>query len=249
MLAKHKRRREVDSLFAEIDALDQSLADKLLSFTAQARAIAPDLIAAEDRMIARLTSTDIPSKAPKCGSRLPGFSLPDYSGELVDLQTLLAGGPVILNVNRGHWCPYDRLQLRDLARALPVLGLGPVHVVSVVPETTEFSLRLARENGLPFRVLSDRNLGYALTLGLPVWSGDDMIRAFCRYGIDLPLFQGDPGWMQPIPATFVVDQSGYVRARFIGSDIRERMPLEEIEAILSRTWLSTEQSLPSRVRH
>jgi len=249
VIAKEKRRREVELLFAEVDALGQSLADKLLSFTTQARAIAPDLIAAEDRMIARLVLADTPSKAPKCGSRLPGFTLPDCSGELVDLQTLLAGGPVILNINRGHWCPYDRLQLRDLARALPVLGLGPVHVVSVVPETIEFSLHLARENDLPFRVLSDRNLGYALTLGLPVWSGDDMIRAFRRYGIDLPLFQGDPGWMQPIPATFVIDKSGYVRARFIGSDIRERMSLQEIEAVLRHACPSAEQNLPSRARH
>ena len=46
---------------------------------------------------------------------MPDFYLPDQDGHLVSLSSLLREGPFIISFNRGHWCPWCRLELRALA--------------------------------------------------------------------------------------------------------------------------------------
>ena len=49
---------------------------------------------------------------------------------------------------------------------------------------------------------------------------------------DLSNFQGNDGWMLPIPATFVVGRDGVVKARFVDPDFRRRMEIEDLLAAL-----------------
>ena len=49
-----------------------------------------------------------------------------------------------------------------------------------------------------------------------------------KTGRDLPAYQGNEGWILPIPATFVVGQDARVVARFIDPDYRHRMPLDDL---------------------
>ena len=237
---------QLEQCFAEADALDRPLADKLVSYTAHARQIAPELLAAEDRLILRLIAADAARKSPRCGSPLPAFALPDTTGAIVDLASVLSKGPAVIMLNRGHWCPYDRLQLRDLARALPLLGKGHVGAVAIVPETLAFAARLADDNSLSFTVLSDAHLGYALSLGLATWSGNEMIHRLQQLDIDLLRYQGAADWLLAMPATFVVDQTGIIRASCDTPDFRQRMSLAEIEIALRR--LQSADPAPAALR-
>jgi peroxiredoxin len=135
---------------------------------------------------------------------------------------------VVVSFNRGHWCPYCRLELRALAKAYPAIAATGAQVVSIVPETMEYSQRLRRTNGLPFRLLSDIDLGYALSVGLAVWIGEEVKQRYVSAGIDLALYQRNDGWLLPIPATYVVGQDFHVRARFVDPDFRRRLSIEEI---------------------
>ena len=47
-------------------------------------------------------------------------------------------------------------------------------------------------------------------------------------GRDLLDYQGNDGWLLPIPATFVVGQDGRVVARFIDPDYRHRMAVGDL---------------------
>lgn len=47
-------------------------------------------------------------------------------------------------------------------------------------------------------------------------------------GIDLAQFQGNGGWLLPIPATLMVGRDGRVKARFVGPDFRHRLRVEDI---------------------
>ncbi len=82
--------------------------------------------------------------------------------------------------------------------------------------------------GVPFRVLTDLDLAYALSLGLVFWVGEKIKRTYLGFGIDLGEFQGNGGWLLPIPATVVVGRDGRVKARFVDPDFRHRMAIEEI---------------------
>lgn len=223
---------ELARRFAAADALDAPLDRKLADYASRSREVIPEVLEAYDRFVARLEANGTERNVPRAGGELPEFVLPDRDGKLVALSDLLAMGPVVVSINRGHWCPYCRLELRALARVSRQLEAQGARIVSIVPETAAMAARMVESQALPFPVLSDMDLGYALSIGLAVWAGEEMIACYRAYGIDLPRFQGNDGWLLPIPGTFVVDAGRRIRAAFVEVDFRKRMTIEEIEAAL-----------------
>ena len=90
-------------------------------------------------------------------------------------------------------------------------------------------------NELPFPVLSDIDLAYALEVGLAVWIGEEMTALYSARGITLSQFQGNDAWLLPIPATFVVARGGRITARFVDPEFRRRMSIESILTALKET--------------
>lgn len=74
--------------------------------------------------------------------------------------------------------------------------------------------------------------GYALSLNLAIWVGEEMQRILESGGRRVPDYQGNQAWVMPIPATFVVAQNGLITARFIDPDYRKRMTIEQLLAAL-----------------
>jgi peroxiredoxin len=134
----------------------------------------------------------------------------------------------VISFNRGPWCDYCGLELRALARAYPAIVAAGGDVVSIVPETASYAKTLKESRNLPFKVLTDLDLAYALSLGLVFWVGDKIKDAYLKFGIDLEQFQGNGGWLLPIPATLVVGSDRRIRARFVDPDFRHRMGMESI---------------------
>jgi peroxiredoxin len=77
-------------------------------------------------------------------------------------------------------------------------------------------------------VLTELDLAYTLSLGLVFGVGDKIKDAYLKFGIDLEQFQGNGGWLLPIPATLVVGSDGRIRARFVDPDFRHRMGMETV---------------------
>jgi peroxiredoxin len=216
--------------FAEADALDAPLAQKLEAFTRLSRQALPEVHDAYDRLVARIAPNG--ARAPAVGDKLPDGVLADVMGRLVDVPSDFNSGPLVVSFNRGAWCSYCGLQLRALARAYPeISGLG-ADVVAIVPETGQYARALKEVRELPFNVLVDLDLGYALSLGLVFWIGDELKDMYLKLGIDLARFQRNDGWFLPIPATFVLGRDGFILARFLDPEFRRRMPIEEIAAAL-----------------
>jgi hypothetical protein len=66
----------------------------------------------------------------------------------------------------------------------------------------------------PFRMLTDFGNGYAISLNLAIWLGEEMKQYLTGRGRDLAIFHGIDSWIVPIPATFVVvGADGLVKAR------------------------------------
>ena len=47
-------------------------------------------------------------------------------------------------------------------------------------------------------------------------------------GWDIPRYQSTDAWILPIPAVFIVDEKGIIRARHVDPDYRRRMELDDI---------------------
>jgi peroxiredoxin len=214
--------------FTKADSLEGPLDRRLQFYLGESRKLLPDLEATYDQLVARIEANGADILVPAIGERLPAFLMTDSDGHLVDLATLVSKGPLVVSFNRGPWCDYCGLELHALARAYPEIVARGGEVVSIMPETAKFARTLQQSRGLPFRVLTDLDLAYALSLGLVFWVGDKIKQTYRQFGIDLEQFQGHGGWLLPIPATLVIGQDGRVRARFVDPDFRHRMAVEDI---------------------
>ena len=212
-----------------ICAVEAPLAAKLAAYSHALRERNSPFVDAYDRIVARLHAGEAGAAAPKVGEAMPPFMLPDGDGRLATLDELCGDGGLIISFNRGHWCPFCRIELSALAEAhRDFVALG-AKVISIMPDRQQFVGRIPANIRGSLTFLSDIDNAYALELGLTMWVGEPVRALMSEIGWRLDAFQGNDGWLLPLPATFVVGADGVILARFVDANFRERM---EIDAIL-----------------
>ena len=220
----------VRDAFLESREMDASLGDRLDAFADSMRRIDPSFADAVDRLVGRLQQAEVGAGAPRVGDLLPPFYLPDERGRIVALPEMIATGPLAVVVHRGHWCPYCRINTRTLAEARPRIEAEGGQVVAIVPDRQRYAAEIRAEAEGQFPILVDMDNGYAMSLNLVFWVGDEMRKFMSEAGLDLAEYQGNNSWMVPVPATFVVGQDGRISARFVDPDYRKRMTIETMLA-------------------
>jgi peroxiredoxin len=231
-MTETKLSEKLEESFVRCRDLEAPLADRLQAFANELRRLDPHFQTAVDALVSRLAETDAGATAPKVGEPMPAFLLPDDQGRLVRLEDLLGKGPVALAFNRGHWCPYCRINVDALARAENEVAAEQRHVAAIVPDRQKFAMWLRSEAKAPFPVLTDIDNAYAMTLDLAFYVGDELKHMMVSSGWDPSVSQGTDNWMLPIPATFIIGTDGIIRARFVDPDYRMRMAIEDLLAAL-----------------
>jgi peroxiredoxin len=222
----------IEQAFRYCRDMDATLDERLKAFSEATRYLVPGYQEAADRIAARLDEHRAGRGAPKPGDLMPGFALPDDYGHMVQLDSLLAAGPLAITFHRGHWCPYCRINTRALAEAQETIAGEGGQIVAIVPDRQKFATALKTEARARYRVLTDVDNGYALSLNLAIWLGDEMNEMLAAGGREVPLYQGNEAWLFPIPATFVLSRDGRIGDRFIDPDYRKRMAVEDLLAAL-----------------
>jgi peroxiredoxin len=217
--------RDLEDAIADVREMDVSLAEQLDVLAASTRARRPEFADAIERLVARLKESDAGAAAPAIGDPMPPFCLPDDAGRLVSLDDLLAEGPIAIVFHRGHWCPFCRTSINALVRAHEEVSSEGGQIVAVMPDRQQFTNKLKSDAKVPFKILTDIDNGFALSLNLAIWIGEEMKNAMRQ---SLPTFQGNDSWMLPIPATFVVGPDGKINARFVDPDFRKRMAIKDL---------------------
>ena len=220
--------------FRKICAAELPLSERLALFTAAVETHGEPFAVAYQSLITQLDAASAGLTAPAIGDQLPPFLLPDHRGRLVDLQSLLQSGPLVVSFNRGHWCEYCQLELRAFAQAHTELAARGAQVVSIMPERAEYTSKVRALTKDTMMVLSDVDNGYALSLGILMWLGDTVRGLYQQFGLDLERYQGNGMWFVPIPATFVLDRHGRIVARKVDPDFRCRMDMEAIQTALDK---------------
>ncbi len=212
--------------------MEGTLNEQLEAYAAAGREFFPAYGEAVDRLVARIRENGGGENAPRPGDPMPPFILPDVTGRLVSLTSLLEKGPLAVMFYRGHWCPYCRLNVRAVTQALHRIRALGGDVVAIMPEVQQFAEKFKSEADAPFPVLTDLDNGYALSLNLAIWLGTEIERLLSYQ--DMKHFHGNDGWVLPIPATFVVGRDGLVKARFVDPDFRKRMEIDDLIDALKR---------------
>jgi len=202
----------------------------------RARAEGPP-VSAEDRLVMEAAARDLAAAMPDpglhVGDEAPDFTLPNAFGKTVRLRNLLADGAVVLTFYRGAWCPYCNLQLRGLQEALPAIEGEGAQVVAVTPQNPDRSREQVAKGGYRFEVLSDLDdrvmKAYRLYFEIPPELNDVYQRLLA---LDLAEYNGEGRYVLPVPATFVIDSNGVIRAAYANVDYRMRMEPAAIIASL-----------------
>ena len=221
----------LDDAFRRVRDLDVSMHEQLRTFAETTRRERPEFAAAVDRLVERLRRYGAGESAPQIGEPMPPFVLPDHTSQMVSLEELLDRGPAAVTFHRGHWCPYCRININALAQAHKEIAADGGQIVAIMPDRQKFVAELKTQSNVPFPILTDMENGYALSMNLAIWVGQEVQKMMEGFR-DLPTFQGNSSWMLPIPATFVVGRDGLIRARFIDPDYRKRMMIADMIAAL-----------------
>jgi peroxiredoxin len=212
----------------QIQMQDTSLNSRLSTYRRESEVRRPEFAKAYDELVERLNVLDQGQVGPRLGELMPRFDLPDESGHLISLSSLLQTSPVVISINRGHWCPYCKLELRSLAAINNEIERLGARVVSIMPDSARFTDAYITNNDLPFPVLSDIDLGYSLSLGLIFWVGAEIQKLYQEVGVELEKYHGNQAYFLPMAAKFIVGCDGLVKARQVNIEFRERMEPEAI---------------------
>ncbi len=209
--------------------LTQQLADHQAGFKQR---VPGERAAMMEAAAAQLRASGIEAQALKVGAGLPALTLPDATGQPVDLRALNAAGPLVIVFYRGGWCPYCNLELREWQRLLPQLRELGATLVAISPQTPDNSLSTAEKNELAFPVLSDSSLAAAKAFGIDFTMSSELVELYSRVGNDLPTLNGNGQWVLPIPATYLIDRNGVVACVHVEADYRQRAEPQDVLARL-----------------
>lgn len=224
--------RALDEALEALMRDEAKLSVRLDRYAAVLRELNQPFAEAVDRLVARLQAVEAGNEAPRIGEILPPFLLPDEVSHIVALEDLVARGPVVVAFRRGHWCPYCQLATGALAQIQIEIGESGASIVVISPESSAYARKLKSNARASFPVLTDIDNGYAMSLGLAISVGEEMRDFMTRRGRDLAAYQGSDAWLLPIPATFVLDNSGTIVMRHVDPDYRQRAATDEILAAL-----------------
>jgi len=106
-------------------------------------------------------------------------------------------------------------------------------LIAISPETPDNTMTMAEKHAIPIDILSDATSevlkNYRLWFAVPA-----EVKALYmeKFGINLEKYNGAGRWELPVPATYVLDRAGIIRAGQADPDYTVRMePAEVVRAI------------------
>jgi len=182
--------------------------------------------------IKELENSNIGKLAFKKGQQLPNISLPNASGNTVNIQEELKNNKVVLTFYRGGWCPYCNLELKALQSKQAEIEAKGAKLIAISPESPDNSLSTTEKNALSFDILTDANNEVARSLGLVYELPQNLVSLYNEFGIDLEQSQGMQSNELPIAATYIVNQDGSIDYDFIEEDYKLRAEPAAVVAAL-----------------
>ncbi|HKZ91086.1 MAG TPA: redoxin domain-containing protein [Candidatus Limnocylindrales bacterium] len=89
------------------------------------------------------------------GARFPDYELPDQTGKRRRLSEIQGHDPMIVVLSRGHYCPKDRRQLRNLVELYPEIKVAYTKVVTISTDNLMETNEMRDALGAAWPFLSD----------------------------------------------------------------------------------------------
>src|ERR1700749_3841025 len=159
----------------------------------------------------------------KNGAVAPEFFAKDNAGKTLDLKSLLKSHKtVVLFFYRGQWCPYCNKHIKQLQDSLQLLTGKGAYVIGVTPETRENIDKTIEKTHASFSMVQDKGYKIMKAYGVNYTVDPDLYAKLKGYGVDLEKNNGNTDHVLPVPATYVIDQSGKLIFAHFDKDFTKR---------------------------
>lgn len=106
------------------------------------------------------------------------------------------------------------------------------HIVVITPELDRYTRALRKKLNLSFDILTDLHLKLAEQFGLVFTLPDYLRELYKSFGSTLDRFNDEPEYRLPMPARYVIDPQGIIRAADVNADYTIRSePSETLKAL------------------
>ena len=115
---------------------------------------------------------------------------------------------------------------------MPEITAAGASLVVVSPQVARTPRETEEPKPLSYEVLRDLGNRVAEQYGLVFTLPPELQAIYAKFGIDLPKGNGDGTWRLPIPARFVIDREGIIRAVDADPDYTRRPePAQTVEVL------------------
>ena len=167
------------------------------------------------------------------GDNAPAFKTTDNNGKAVDLKTLLkAHKSVVLFFYRGEWCPYCNKHMQQVQDSLQLLTAKDAYVIAVTPETSENINKTIQKTHASFSIVQDKGYTIMTAYRVNYVLDEGTVTKYKGFGIDLNKGNGNTDHVLPVPATYVINQSGKITFVHFNKDYTKRASVKDILQVL-----------------
>ena len=126
---------------------------------------------------------------------------------------------------RGEWCTSCKKELNAVQGVIGRFKLLGASVFAVSPQLPVFSRERIRRQRLDFSILQDAGGHVAAQFGVDWQVPAELRRLYLALNVDLEKFNGESGWVLPLPARFLIDRQQTIVYAEINADETHRMDM------------------------
>lgn len=157
------------------------------------------------------------------GDKAPFFTGYDQFGKTVDLNKLLAKGPIVLFFYRGKWCPVCSRYLNNYQDSLSIITDQGFNVVAITPESIENVEQTIKLHKITFTVIYDCMEkimdDYKVMFSVTKAYHEKILSAT---SVDIAENNLHSPAHLPVPATYIINRQGIITAVQFDPDYRNR---------------------------
>ena len=126
------------------------------------------------------------------------------------------------------------MELEALQQAEAEIRQLGAHIVAITPELEKYSRLVHRKHNLTFDLLTDLHLKTAEQFGLVFVLPGYLRDLYESFGSTLDKFNDEPQYRLPMPARYILDSGGIIRAADVNADYTIRPePGDTVRALAS----------------
>lgn len=163
------------------------------------------------------------------GQQSPGFGTKDVNGNSIDLYGITRDSKVVLVFYRGSWCPWCTKHMANLSDSVQyILGKG-ARVIAVTPENRQLTSQFTDSLRTGINVIADTRNAIMNAFKVTFTVNDSYLQKLME-GIELDLAANNNSEEArlPVPATFIIDNTGTIVWRHFDLDYRKRPTVKKI---------------------